>query len=192
MTEKKSKYRLLMSLLAPLLREWGYDTVRQCLAEAQAEQAMGDISLAAHKRKPAKEYRRPSAVEMTERLDAAADRKDHLRALAARFDAKTFLPTASDVRYFLEMRGQDPGPVKQRQDSFRKVLNVLLSMTNDELIQLHASGTHAGPTQLGPLSDAIKATSAAVRTTELKAEPTAAEESTEPRFKAAGGVAVKS
>lgn len=192
MTEKKSKHPLLMSLLAPLLREWGYDTVRQCLTEAQAEQAKKDLSLAAHKRKPAKEHRRPNAVEMAERLDAAVDQKEPLRALAARFDAKTFLPTASDVRHFLEMRGQDPGPVKQRQDSFRKVLNVLLSMADDELMLLQTSGTHAGPTQLGPLSDAIKATSATVRTTESHAEPAATEESVEPRVKPAGGDAVKS
>lgn len=185
-----------MSLLAPLLREWGYDTVRQCLveaqAQAQAEQAKEDLSLAAHKRKPAKEYRRPNAVEMAERLDAPVDRKEPLRALAARFDAKTFLPTASDVRHFLEMRGQDTGPVKQRQDSFRKVLDVLLSMADDELMLLQASGTHAGPTQLGPLSDAIKATSAAVRTTESPAEPAAAEESAESPVKPADGGAVKS
>lgn len=192
MTEKKSKYHLLMSLLAPLLREWGYDTVRQCLAEAQAEQAKEDPSLAAHRRKPAKVNRRPNAVEMAERLDVAVDRKESLRALAARFDAKTFLPTASDVRHFLEMRGQDPGLIKQRQDSFRNVLDVLLSMADDELMLLQASGTHAGPTQLGPLSDAIKATSAAVRTTEPHAEPAAAEESVEPRGKPAGGDAVKS
>lgn len=188
MTEKKRKYHLLISLLAPLLREWGYDTVRQCLAEAQAEQEKKGLSLTAHKHKPAKEYRRPNAVEITERLDAAVDRKAHLLALAARFDAKTFLPTTSDVRHFLEMRGQAPGSIKQRQDSFRKVLDLLLSMADDELMLLHASGTHAGPTQLGPLSDAIKATSAAVRTTEPHAEPTAAAESVKPT----GGDAVKS
>jgi len=190
MTEKKSKYHLLMSLLAPLLREWGYDTVRQCLDEAHTEQAKGNLSLAAHKRKPAKEYRRPNAVDMTERLDAAVERKETLRALAARFDAKTFLPTTSDVRHFLEMRGH-PGPVKQRQDSFRRVLDVLLSMADDELMQLQASGTHAGPTQLGPLSDAIKASSVAVRFTESNAGPTAAEASGEARVKPANGDVVK-
>lgn len=191
MTEKKSKHHLLMSLLAPLLREWGYDTVRQCLADLHAEQTKGGSLLAAHEGKPAKEYRRPSATEMVERLDPAAAQMEPLRALAARFDAKTFLPTASDVRHFLEMRGQDPGPIKQRQDSFKKVLDVLARMADDELLLLQASGTHAGPTQLGPLSDAIKATSAAVRTPESHAEPTAAEEFVEPRVRPAGDDAVK-
>jgi hypothetical protein len=192
MIEKKSKPLLLMSLLAPLLREWDYDTVRQCLAQVHAEQVKEDFSLAAHKRKPAKAHRRPSAVEMVERLGAATDRKEHLHSLATKFEAKTFLPTASDVRHFLEMRGHDPGPVKQRQDAFRKVLDVLLSMADDGLMMLQTSGTHAGPTRLGPLSDAIKATSAAVRNTESHVEPVDAEESVEPRVKPAGGDSVKS
>lgn len=192
MTQKNSKYHLLKSLLVPLLREWDYETVRQCLAEAQAEHADEELSFAAKKHKPAKEYRRPNAVEIVERLDAAEDRKESLRALAARFDTKTFLPTASDVRHFLEMRGQSNGPIKQRQDSFRMVVDVLLSMADDELMLLQTSGTHAGPTQLGPLSDAIKATSAAVRTTESPAVPDAVEESFEPQVKPAVGDAVKS
>lgn len=192
MMEKKRKHTLLMSLLAPLLREWGYDTVRQCLAEVHAEQAKENSSLSEQKRKSLKEHRRPSAVEIVERLDAAANRKTQLHALAARFDSKTFLPTASDVRHFLEMRGKDPGPVKQRQDTFRKVLEVLLSMGDDELMLFQTSGTHAGPTQLGPLSDAIKATSAAVRNIESHAEPAAAEAPAEPRVKPAGDDSVKS
>lgn len=192
MTEKKSKSPLLISLLAPLLREWGYDTVRQCLEEIQAGQIKDNFSRAAHKRKPAKTRRRPSAVEMVERLDITADQKDPFHVLASRFDAKTFLPAASDVRHFLEMRGHGPSPVKQRQDAFRKVLDVLLSMADDELMLLQTSGTHAGPTQLGPLSDAIKATSAAVRNAESHTELAVAEESVEPRIKPAGGSQVKS
>ncbi|MBD3812852.1 MAG: hypothetical protein IE917_11625 [Betaproteobacteria bacterium] len=180
MTEKKTKHHLLMSLLAPLLREWGYDAVRQCLADLHAEQGKGAASLAAQDRKPTKDRRRPSASEIVDRLDVPKARKEPLRTLATRFDAKTFLPSASDVRHFFEMRGQDPGPIKHRQDSFRKVLDVLVGMADDELMLLQRSGTHTGPTQLGPLSDAIKATSAAVRASEPDVPPAAAENSGEP------------
>ena len=192
MTEKKYKDPLLLSLLALLLREWGYDTVRQCLAEAQAEQAKNDRPPVVYTRKPAKANRRRSAVEMVERLDDAPDRKESLHVLAARFDAKTFLPSGSDVRHFLKMRGYDLGPVKHRQGAFSKVLEVLLSVTDDELVLLQAPGTNAGPTRLGPLSDAIKATSAAVRNTESRTVPTAAEGSFEPPAKPAGGGSAKS
>ncbi|MGS1033514.1 hypothetical protein [Burkholderia glumae] len=191
MTEKKRKQTLLMSLLAPLLREWGYETVQQCLAEVHSEQAKENASLAEYKRRPAKGNPRPSAVEIVERLDAAANRKIQLHALATRFDAKTFLPSASDVRHFLEMRGKDSGPIKQRQDAFKKVLEVLLSMGDDELMLFQTSGTHAGPTQLGPLSDAIKATSAAVRNIGPSAEPPVAEEPAEPPAKPTDDDSVK-
>ena len=192
MTEKKSKSPLLMSLLAPLLREWGYDKVRQCLEEIQAGQVTEDFSPAAHKRKPAKTHRRTSAVEIVERLDITADKKKPIHVLASRFDAKTFLPTASDVRHFLEMHGQGSSPVKQRPDAFRKVLDVLLSMAHDELVLLRTSSSHAGPTQLGPLSDAIKATSAAVRNTESRTESALAEEPVGSRITPAGSSSVKS
>lgn len=175
MTEKKSKLYLLKDLLAPLLREWGHDTVRQCLAELHADHGNGGVSSAAQERKSTKEYRRSSASEIVERLNAPSARKESLRILAARFDAKTFLPTASDVRHFLEMRGHASGPVKQRQDAFRKVLDVLVGMADDELLLIQDSGAHAGPTQLGPLSDAIKATSATVRGSEFLAKPEDAE-----------------
>lgn len=170
MTDKKSKHRLLMSLLAPLLRKWGYEAVRQCLDDAHAEQVREVPALATHTHRLVKESRRTSAPEMVDRLDYEEVRKEPLRVLASRFDDKTFLPTASDVRYFLEMRGLDARSIKKRQGSFRKVLKALLNMADDELRLLQESGSHAGPTRLGPLSDAIKATSAAVRVDEPQAE----------------------
>lgn len=191
MTEKKTKSPLLMSLLEPLLREWDYDTVRQCLAEVWARQLKEDITQASNKQRSAKTHVRPSAVQMLQRIHAAADKEEDLHALAAQFDAKTFLPTASDVRHFLEMRGQHLGSVKQRQDAFRKVLGVLLGMTEDELMLLRKSGAHTGPTQLAPLSDAIKATSAAVRSTEPQTGATAAKESSEPKTEPTGSATKK-
>ena len=179
MTEKRSKHSLLTSLLASLLQEWDYDTVRQCLADLHAEQGTGGALLAAQDSKRAKERRHSSASEIVDRLNAAEARKALLRALAARFDAKTFLPSASDVRHFIGMLGQDPGLIKHRQDSFRKVLEVLDRMADDKLQFLQESGAYAGPTQLGPLSDAIKATSAAVRPSKLYVPPTAAEDLSE-------------
>lgn len=163
MTENKNKHPLLKSLLASLLQEWGYETVRHCLDQVNAGRASQGPLQGEQGRKPAKDYRRPSALDAVGRLKLTMDRKEPLKVLASRFDDKTFLPTVSDVRHFLEMRGQDPSIIKQRQDSFRKILGVLLKMPDDELMLLRESTSHMGPTQLGPLSEAIKATSAAVR-----------------------------
>ena len=46
---------------------------------------------------------------------------------------------------------------------FRKVLEVLLNMTNKDINRLGRSNIIHGPSQLGPLSDAIKASSATIR-----------------------------
>lgn len=176
MIEKRRAYQLLKSLLAPLLHEWGYDLVRQCLTEVHREQA--EKSAPTNDRLAAKQHRRPSASEIVERAEVGAARKKILATFATRFDAKAFLPTAADVRHFLDMRGQDPGVVKHRQDAFRKVLDVLLSMPDDELDHLLASHAHSGPTQLGPLVDAIMETSVAIRTRQPKADPQEPHEST--------------
>lgn len=163
MSHKKSNVALLRALLVPLLREWGHDTVQQCLAELLYQESRDDLH-AVDAPKPAKEHRRPTAIELVERHDISdAARKDQIRALAAKFDAKGFLPSASDVRDFLGMRGHDPGRIKHRGESFRQVLPVLLDMANDEIEDLRTSAVHSGPTQLGPLSEAIKAVGASRR-----------------------------
>lgn len=169
MTDKKGSQRLLRSLLASLLREWDYDLVRQCLIEVHAEQAQRPTQ--ASDRRTGKEHRRPTASEVVGRAEVDAAQLSTLQVFATRFDAKAFLPTAADVRHFLEMRGRDPGVVKHRQDAFRKVLDVLLSMPIDELEHLRASNAHSGPTKLGPLADAIMETSTAIRTGQLTVEP---------------------
>lgn len=192
MNEKKSFPPLLMSLLASMLEEWGYDTVRQGLTEARARADKGDPHRPAPGHSSAKPHARPTAVQVVERLDITAGKKQHLRAIATKFDTKKFLPSASDVRHFLEMHGEASSTIKQRQDAFRKVVSVLLGMADDDLRLLETSSSHAGPTQLGPLSDAIKAHGAAVRKPEPPAQAAGGEESDEPRKEPSDGSSVDS
>ena len=163
MTEKKGEHRLLFLLIELLVQEWGYETVLQCLADFSAKKSEGSALPTAGDRRLAKERHRPKASEIVDRLTVPDARKELLRALAARLDDKTFLPSAADIRRFLELRGKISGPIKHRQNSFRKVLDLLVSMDDEELLLLQRSGYNGGPTRLGPLSDAIKATGAAFR-----------------------------
>ena len=171
MSERTHKHQLLQSLLAPLLWEWGFEAVQQCLVEVQGQLRAESEPTHDLRQKPAKDTRRPSAAEIVDRLEAPAERKEALKLLAARFDSKTFLPTSSDLRHFLDLHGVNPGPIKHRQDSFKKLLEVLGPMSNEELAKLHSSGKHGGPTRLGPLSDAIKATGAAYRVSDQQSAP---------------------
>lgn len=168
MTEKShgKRYDLLESLLTPLLLEWGRDAVLACIAELDTNSVAGERQRRQAGTDRGPSSRKPSAVEITGRAELPTTKRDALFRLASLFDRKLFLPTASDVRHFLELRAQQPGPVKQRHDAFRKVLALLSDMADEELERLIENSTHAGPTQLGPLSDAIRATGAAMRSGE--------------------------
>lgn len=47
--------------------------------------------------------------------------------------------------------------MKNRQDSFRNLLQVLLKLPPERLRKVADAASHAGPAQLGPISDAIAA-----------------------------------
>ena len=113
--------------MTPLLREWGRDAVSACIAELDTSFVPRE-----RQRRPEGADRIPSsrklnAVEIADRAELPTTKRAALLGLASLFNQKLFLPTASDVRHFLELRGQQPAPVKQRVDAFRKVLTLLLT-----------------------------------------------------------------
>lgn len=155
-----SREVLLKALLLAICEEWGADAIRHCLAGIEERSSGAEKTNAPRANVRQGKRRKPSAVDLAGRLEVPEARKAILMSLAQLFDGKSFLPTASDVRYFLELRGQHPGVVRQRLDSFRKVLDVLEGIPDRELEGLVNSSIHSGPTQLGPLSDAIRSVSA--------------------------------
>src|SRR5206468_2862492 len=80
-----------------------------------------------------------------------------LLQLAVRYDNKQFLPTVPDVREFLLMIGVEPEYMKDRKDAFRVLLRSLTALSLERLQQISNASRHSGPSQLGPLSDAIAA-----------------------------------
>ncbi|MGO8189392.1 hypothetical protein AB9F38_31355 [Rhizobium leguminosarum] len=101
---------------------------------------------------------------IAQKAAASPEKKALLVDLAMQFDHKTFLPSIADVRAFLEMRGRDAKGLKQRPEAFRRVIKAIIDMPKESLEQMVLTSVHAGgPSQLGPLSDAIKFASAAVR-----------------------------
>ena len=77
--------------------------------------------------------------------------------LAERYDRKRFLPSVADVREFLIMMGERPIGMKNRKEAFRVLLQSLIRLPDDRLQQLVGTALHSGPSELGPLSDAIAA-----------------------------------
>jgi hypothetical protein len=80
-----------------------------------------------------------------------------LLQLAERYDQKQFLPSVADVREFLIMMGERPVGMKDRQEAFRVLLQSLMRLPVERLQQFVRTALHSGPSELGPLSDAIAA-----------------------------------
>lgn len=153
----KSRKILLDNLLKPLLDEWGADEVHAAIDKLvmQAKRE-GRPSYVAAKSKSERSARL-TAIDLVERLDLEKDRKHLLEILATRFESKDFLPSTADVREFIIMAGERPPTMKNRQESFRNLLRVLLRLSPERLRQVAEAASHAGPAQLGPISDAIAA-----------------------------------
>jgi hypothetical protein len=147
---------LLDNLVGALLREWGVEEVRTSIERVAAREKAPLVGRSVKKR-----ARKPLAVEQVEQGDLANAQLPLLREIALRFDRKQFLPSNSDVREFLIMLGERPTGMKDRCEAFRQLLVTLRKYPAERLEQL-LNNARSGPSQLGPLSDAISATAASL------------------------------
>lgn len=155
MTKRKT---LLNKLLQTLVDEWGHEEVAAALASTTVS---SNTPLPQHAVGP-KPRRREKAAKLTaiEQIEQAAlegEQKTALLQLAERYDRKLFLPSVVDVREFLIMMGERPIGMKDRKEAFRILLRSLVQLPLEHLQQLVRSALHSGPSELGPLSDAIAA-----------------------------------
>jgi hypothetical protein len=147
------KTTLLERLLAALVQEWGDTEVQNALLRLTTSTARDPDDLSEpEKRPPARKLR---AIEQVERANLSPAQIPLLTELAQRFDQKQFLPSTADVREFLIMIGERPLSIKERSQAFRELLRALIKYSPQQLEQLVARSRHSGPSQLGPLSDAI-------------------------------------
>ncbi len=148
---------LLQSLLAALVKEWGAPTVRQCLSAMEIAPRSGIQHSDSNVDSGARRKReKPNAASIAAKASLPNDRKLLVQELAHKFDLKEFLPSAGDIRHFLETNNEVAPTGKQRQDAFRSVLMTLSKMPADSLHQLVAEEIHRGPSRLGPLSEAMR------------------------------------
>jgi hypothetical protein len=158
MSEQKiSRENLLSSLLKALVNEWGHTAVRQCLdalSEPNATQS-SEISGSSKQRSRGKTDK-PTAAALAEKISVPPGHLRLIATIAERYDRKLFLPTAGDIRYFFEVHGEATPSIKHRSDAFRRVLKVLSTMQEDALRQMIEDEAYSGPSQLQPLSEAMR------------------------------------
>lgn len=157
---------LLTSLLRVLVQEWGYKAVEAALLQLSDTATRIEAGTAARSETgtplTTRNRRRLLAIEQVARAQLAEPQLVALRELAARFDRKQFLPSQSDVREFLLMLGEKPGKMEDRSAAFQQLLKALVRLSPERLDKLANSALHSGPSQLGPLSDAISAAAASL------------------------------
>ena len=154
-----SQKALLNNLLRALVQEWGYGEVEAALASLSNSPGWTDnsryVSDGLERRPKKRNSARLIVSEQVERTEMPISKKLALYNLADRFDCKYFLPSLPDVREFLIMMGEKPGAMKDRPEAFRRLLRTLILLPPEQLEQLVNSERHSGPSQLGPLSEAI-------------------------------------
>jgi hypothetical protein len=154
----KSRKALLIKLLQTLVDEWGHEEVSTALASTTVSSS-NPLSGAAEgpNPRPTNKKARLSATGQIERAALEGEQREVLLQLAVRYDQKLFLPRVSDVREFLIMMGERPVGMKDRTEAFRILLRSLMQLPIVRLQQLAHTALHSGPSELGPLSDAIAA-----------------------------------
>jgi len=148
----KSSKALLTKLLRMLVDEWGHDEVAAALASTNASDSLRS---AENPPRSSKKRVRLTATEQIERSALEGEQKEVLLQLAGRYDQKLFLPSVADVREFLIMMGVRPIDMKDRTQAFRVLLESLMRLPVARLQQLAQTALHSGPSELGPISDAI-------------------------------------
>ena len=104
----------------------------------------------------AKRKGKVNAAEYVRKLDVDADKRPAVWALAERFDAKRFLATCADISNFCANYDIDPPASKSRAAAIPRLFKFFAAMDAKDVERLAANKAYSGPSQLGPLADAIR------------------------------------
>ena len=91
------------------------------------------------------------ASECSKRPDIA----EPLRALALRFENRTFLPHMRDLRRFLDPDGSSSRKLRSRSAAAPELIRALAKLTREELLRLSAEDKSAGEDDYAILARAI-------------------------------------
>jgi len=154
MAKSKSALR---DILTALVDHWGGDNIRRELERLADRREEGGAETPARRKEATatQRRRRPTPSEVLRRYQLPDRIREDAAELTAMYEAKTFLPTIADVKHFLEARGRSISGVKNRDQAFVRIVDVVLSLPPDAIRQLRNSASHGVPARLGPISDAM-------------------------------------
>jgi hypothetical protein len=146
--------RVLSNLLRAIVDEWGFDQAEAALSRLRRD-GVGSIAHLDSNQSSRTHKAKPNPIELIEKGDFEDAKREVLLKIADRFEKKDFLPSTADVREFVFHLGERPNGLKDRKDGFRVLLKSLSRLSTERLRQIEHDAQYSGPSQLGPLSDAI-------------------------------------
>ena len=99
---------------------------------------------------------RAKATEYVEKMDIDDGKRQAVLTLAERFEAKSFLPSCADISNFCMIYGIDEPASKSRAAAIPRLFKHLVTMDAKEVETLVTNNAFSGPTQLGPIAEAIR------------------------------------
>ncbi len=140
-----------------LILRYGRPKVLQALARL-GDQTVEDLEhqLRAAEQEPKAKRQKLHAIDLI--ASACRERPEiaeSLRALAVRFDNRTFLPHLRDVRRFLDRIGASPAKLRSRAAAAPFLMQALAKRTSEDLSRLSITDESAGESDYSLLAHAI-------------------------------------
>lgn len=150
------KSRPLADELRLLVNRHGFKAVNSELQMLKVEQQSNRQPHRGTQAKTRWRNRRVNALEYVEKLDVEAGKRPAVLALAERFETKRFLPTCADISNFCTIYGIDPPASKSRAAAIPRLFKYFAAMDTKDVERLSADKAYSGPSELGPLAEAIR------------------------------------
>ena len=175
----RTRNKVMEELLRVLVKEWGHQAVRQALNDIEGTTSAALAGRSGREERSGRASAGPGAgrerhklnpVEQIAKMELPDSKKAVLLALASHFEKRLFLPTTADVKNFLEINHASAGILHGRDRALSKVLHILVGLSEESLGRMLQDDTHSGPARLGPLSEAIRSTRAAIRSDEAASQ----------------------
>ena len=150
------------ALLRTIVKEHGFEEVERCLQEiavsksaTRGAQSGIEKPIGRAKNLRRKKRTKTTASQYVVRLDVPPEKVQSVSELAARFDAKAFLPAFNDAVEFCLIYGIEPPASRSRANVIPRVFKFVVSLESDKIQRMLDEGHFSGPSRLGPISDAI-------------------------------------
>lgn len=98
----------------------------------------------------------PTAVRYVSKLDIDSEKRREIMVLAQKFDRKKFLPNFGEIRNFCEIYGLKIPLSKSRIGAVPVIFRFLETLSPADLRKLLFENAYTGPSELGPIADAIR------------------------------------